>query len=1511
MEKDTNEGFAAVAKRVDALGEDMKKVKESVESLKSELEVRDSLEFDELRRSSGATRFLKPTQIPPPPPQHQPSSSNINNIGLANSLGNEKDKTRNNQSTNNGGTNTREPQNRDLQLYVLGEGSSSGPQLGVFSGETASAFDEWTLRFMDYLDVFGTAWSEAEKVNRLKLYLGTQVRNIFENLLPSERNTIPNAFKNIRAKLDSPHFRELAYKRLAACYQREGELVSDFIKRLVPLVNTTSSHISAEAKEEILCRCFTEKVRPEFQRSLQLVGPLIGRKDFDKLTAYVQELEVAAERDGRNTNEVIHAISDHPSQVPRGRFTTWRPISSGNTSQGLRGFNRNSPARFATSSNAQRLGYGGYQGRNQWRPQNDRRWNSRPFCHYCRRVGHDQYNCRERRANDNYNRNRGPRDVKEKDNVEVREMLDNLAVQVHEMKMSGKYASANQGNIRSLQPIAQSSQQPKEKNISVEKEEPKKITSWESKGHRVRVPTLMGISLMLIMFCNCAFAINPVLIPKGPMICQTHKQAMLWEMPDIPSCPTINLTAKHEPVIEKRRIYIPNSIEFSTKAWACRKIKKNARKYTTITGVSVEEKMTHEELEVSFEECNQMIKHHSCSLGILKENNNLWQTENKIDLTPRMWFLGSFSWKNTSSENCFLFESRIDSHFGASEVVTPLGITRDCPYTKGQCILEDKTVIIWEVDNQRKCNFIPVGEKEGRCMGSTWLSDDGRLGLTFANETIIEDCGQNIVVSDQGLGSVLLSFSNLVRNKRSPEINRKKRFYDGVATSSQLASQLTYLDSSITQAINFAFAQSLRSFCEFTEMVKHWTESTYLSDPTDLARSMFSNSYLVAKRSARSLMKVWPCVPIDKGNFEFRPTKLDHCFEFLPIILKTESNEHLAFLDPTTMIISPTSKKGPCEEFRKIIIQINDQTLEVDQIEGKITSVRPRILKSHDIKMNFVDFIPSIESHAFHQLVLLNMTDIKDHAFISNLVKVSQMTYQIHEKDSIVSTSVSNEWQEVENQIEKGLIGDYKSIWETIISILVVILALDFGLRFSMIIAQMYAGNGRLGRLIFGSEVQKAPPPRRMLDIRRVPEPIVELDEAYEEPVNRPLSISWPPSIRNNANSNTLPRSTANTRPRSTIGINRTSGFIGTLGANANTVVIDVSLNSIPVKCLIDTGAITSVANIALAEWLRTKIFKTETYLQSASEHSMCAKQATKVQLKIAGVLAEIVIHLFNDKFHWDNHDYHFILGCDAMALLPPFVVDLRNKLFRIEGSQICIENRVNRPLRNLKIYSMETCEIRPNEQCLIKARINFPELLRHNIWIHSIDDRLEEEGLSFVPVVAKPEDGVVKIILANPTGVTKRLFKGKTLGLASEVIKTESENILSETVCNEDIQEIFSLGKTGVTIDPTYKINFDKATVKGEDLNKLKELCEEFEDIFSKSQYDIGSCTAGEHDIITTSEEPVASRPHRVPFKYRDELQKHIDQLLASGVMVESDTPWVSNIVLVQKKDGGLRMVG
>ncbi|PIO58141.1 hypothetical protein TELCIR_20428, partial [Teladorsagia circumcincta] len=78
---------------------------------------------------------------------------------------------------------------------------------------------------------------------------------------------------------------------------------------------------------------------------------------------------------------------------------------------------------------------------------------------------------------------------------------------------------------------------------------------------------------------------------------------------------------------------------------------------------------------------------------------------------------------------------------------------------------------------------------------------------------------------------------------------------------------------------------------------------------------------------------------------------------------------------------------------------------------------------------------------------------------------------------------------------------------------------------------------------------------------------------------------------------------------------------------------------------------------------------------------------------------------------------------------------------------------------------------------------------------------------------------------------------------------------------------------------------------------------------IDSLHQYDIGSCTAGKVHIFTTNDPPAKIRPYRVPTKYREELQKHCNMLLRAGVMKESHTPWVHNLVVVRKKDNFLRV--
>lgn len=54
----------------------------------------------------------------------------------------------------------------------------------------------------------------------------------------------------------------------------------------------------------------------------------------------------------------------------------------------------------------------------------------------------------------------------------------------------------------------------------------------------------------------------------------------------------------------------------------------------------------------------------------------------------------------------------------------------------------------------------------------------------------------------------------------------------------------------------------------------------------------------------------------------------------------------------------------------------------------------------------------------------------------------------------------------------------------------------------------------------------------------------------------------------------------------------------------------------------------------------------------------------------------------------------------------------------------------------------------------------------------------------------------------------------------------------------------------------------------------------------------------------------PVAKRPYRIPPHLKDELEKQIAEMLQSGVIRPSSSPFSSPILMVRKKDGTWRMV-
>ena len=70
----------------------------------------------------------------------------------------------------------------------------------------------------------------------------------------------------------------------------------------------------------------------------------------------------------------------------------------------------------------------------------------------------------------------------------------------------------------------------------------------------------------------------------------------------------------------------------------------------------------------------------------------------------------------------------------------------------------------------------------------------------------------------------------------------------------------------------------------------------------------------------------------------------------------------------------------------------------------------------------------------------------------------------------------------------------------------------------------------------------------------------------------------------------------------------------------------------------------------------------------------------------------------------------------------------------------------------------------------------------------------------------------------------------------------------------------------------------------------------------------DPGRTVAAELCIRTGDSAPVRSHPYRVPPKLKDAVKEQLDQLIALGIIEPSSSPWSSSLVIVRKKDGGVR---
>jgi len=114
----------------------------------------------------------------------------------------------------------------------------------------------------------------------------------------------------------------------------------------------------------------------------------------------------------------------------------------------------------------------------------------------------------------------------------------------------------------------------------------------------------------------------------------------------------------------------------------------------------------------------------------------------------------------------------------------------------------------------------------------------------------------------------------------------------------------------------------------------------------------------------------------------------------------------------------------------------------------------------------------------------------------------------------------------------------------------------------------------------------------------------------------------------------------------------------------------------------------------------------------------------------------------------------------------------------------------------------------------------------------------------------------------------------------------------------------------SSATVDPVSEmLRSLPPELEDEQRKAVADLLYKYNDVFSKGEFDVGSTHLITHHIDTGQNRPIRQPLRRHPTAYFQAIDDYVEQLLENDISEPSAGPWSSNIVVVRRKDGRLRL--
>ncbi len=215
-----------------------------------------------------------------------------------------------------------------------------------------------------------------------------------------------------------------------------------------------------------------------------------------------------------------------------------------------------------------------------------------------------------------------------------------------------------------------------------------------------------------------------------------------------------------------------------------------------------------------------------------------------------------------------------------------------------------------------------------------------------------------------------------------------------------------------------------------------------------------------------------------------------------------------------------------------------------------------------------------------------------------------------------------------------------------------------------------------------------------------------------------------------------------------------------------------------------------------------------------------------------------------------------------------------------------------------------------PGEESIIVAQVN--ESFNDSVLVESTTFTDTPGGIGKASVLTKVTDGTVPVRVCNLRDKPVVIRKNMRLADVTDIAESDVQP-LQHPSSDPPTEATASAHIHSQTTDehaymPTVDLSH-LSDMNASDLKQVEDLLLHNADVFSQTDMDFGHTDTVTHAIPLVDPVPFRLPHRRIPPAQYQEVREHLQEMEAAGAIRPSTSPYASQMVLVRKKDGSLRI--